>query len=85
MKKSPVRRQERRTGENTGENLLRRERETILAGKAVTPPDPGRQRPPSADGGRQLGNGSEQVRNQPVVGNLEDRRFRILVDRNDHL
>lgn len=32
-----------------------------------------------------LRNGFEQVRYQTIIGNLEDRRFFILVDRNDHL
>ena len=32
----------------------------------------------------QLRDGFEQVRHQAVIGHLEDRRFFVLVDRNDH-
>src|SRR6476619_4190962 len=35
--------------------------------------------------GDQLGNGSEQVLDQAVVGDAEDRRLLVLVDRNDDL
>src|SRR5690606_25013690 len=39
----------------------------------------------SADGGGQFRHDLEQVADQAVVGHLEDRRVRILVDRHDHL
>src|SRR5258706_4802019 len=34
---------------------------------------------------RQLGHDLEKIAHQTVIGNLEDRRLRILVDRDDHL